>query len=69
MNSALSKGNRVLGMLKRTFVRRVTDIWKKLYTSMVRAQLENAVQVWNPTLIGDIERLEKVQRSATKRPT
>ena len=26
-------------------------------------------QVWNPRLIGDIERLEKVLRRATKTPT
>ena len=28
---------------------------------MIRPHLEYAVQVWNPILIGDIERLEKVQ--------
>ena len=69
INSALSKANRVLGMLKRTFVSRDTDLWKKLYTSMIRPHLEYAVQVWNRRLIGDIERLEKVQRRATKTPS
>jgi hypothetical protein len=59
----------MLGMLKRTFVSRDTDLWKKLYTSMIRPHLEYAVQVWNPRLLGDIESLEKVQRRATKIPT
>ena len=56
INSASSKANMVLGMLKRTFVRRDTDLWKKLYKSMVRTQLEYAVQVWNLRLKDDIER-------------
>ena len=56
-------------MLKRTFVSRDTDLWKILYTSMIRPHLEYAVQAWNPRLIGDIEILEKVQRRATKTPS
>ena len=36
---------------------------------MIRPNLEYAVQVRNPRLIGDIERLEKVQLRATKTPS
>ena len=67
--SASSKSKRVLWMLKRFIVRRDTDLWKKLYTSMIRPNLDKAVQVWNPRLIDNIERIEKVQRIATKTPT
>ena len=35
----------VLGMLKITYVSRETDLWKKLYSSMIRPHLEYAVQV------------------------
>ena len=35
---------------------------------MTRPQLEYAVQIWNPRLLGDTERREKVQRRATKNP-
>ena len=36
INSALNKANRVLGMFKRTFVSKETDLWKNLYMSMIR---------------------------------
>ena len=53
-------------MLKRTFVSRDTDLWKKLYTSVIRPYREYAVQVWNPRLFGDTERFEKIHRRATE---
>ena len=55
-------------MLKQTFVTRDTDLWKKMYTFMIRPHLEYAVQVWNPRLLCDIESLEKLQRKTTKIP-
>ena len=66
---AASKANKVLGMLKKTFVCRESELWKKLYISLVRPHLEYAVQVWNPYYEKDIEIIEKVQRRATKIPT
>ena len=56
----------MLGMLKRTFISRNTNIWKKLYTTYVRPHLEFAVSTWNPYLQKDINSIEKVQRRATK---
>ena len=38
----------------------------ELYKSMVRVHLENAVPVWFPYMIKDIEMVEAVQRRATK---
>ena len=52
----------MLGILKRAFVSSYTDLWKILFTSMIRPRLGYTVQVWNPRSIDDIERLEKVQR-------
>jgi ribonucleases P/MRP protein subunit RPP40 len=66
VDQATNKANSVLGMLKRTFVSRDVDIWKKLYTTYIRPHLEFAVPVWNPYLKGDVRRLEGVQRRATK---
>ena len=35
---------------------------------MVRSHLEYAIQVWSPIIEGDIFKLEKIQRRATKIP-
>ena len=59
----------MLGILKRASVSSDIDLGKKLYTSMIRHFLEYAVQIWNPILIGDVERIEMIQRRATKIPT
>jgi ribonucleases P/MRP protein subunit RPP40 len=63
---ASKKANSTLGMIKRTIVTRDKDTILRLYKSLVRPQLEYCVQAWNPYLKQDIEKLEKVQRRATK---
>ena len=67
--SSCKKANMTLGMLKRTFVGRDIGLWKQLYVSMVRSHLEYAFHVCSPFRVGDISRLEKVQKRATKIPT
>ena len=68
IGASVNKANRILGMLSRTFESKEVDIWKQLYTSMVRPHLEYAFQVWSPILEGYISKLEKIQRRATKIP-
>ena len=58
----------MLGLLKRTFESRDPLLWKDFYVAVIRPHLEYAVQTWNPHLIGDIEKLELVQRRALKIP-
>jgi hypothetical protein len=69
INSIVAKANKVLGMLVKTFTSRDSELWKMLYVSLVRPHLEFASSVWSPSLVGDIEVLERVQRRATKIPT
>ena len=63
---AAKKGNKTLGMIKRTFACRSKNIMVKLYKSLVRPKLEYCVQAWRPHFKKDIEVLEKVQRRVTR---
>ena len=58
----------MLGVLKRSFLNRDPILWKKLYTSLVRPNLEYASAVWNALSQFEANELEKVQRRATKIP-
>ena len=52
--------------IKKAFRYIKPQINRTLYLSLVRPLLEHAVKVWFPYLRGDINRLEAVQRRATK---
>ena len=55
-----------LQTIQRTIVTRDKDTTLRLYKTLVRPQLEYCIQVWSPYLKQDMEKLEKVQRRATK---
>ena len=63
---AVSKANKVLGMIKRNFVDRSKEIIIPLYKSLVRPHLEYCSQIWNPHFNKDVKLIEGVQRRATK---
>jgi len=63
---AASKGNQILGLIKRSFVYKNGEVIKKLFTSLVRPLLEYGNGIWYPRFNKDAERLERVQRGATK---
>src|SRR6218665_985195 len=63
---ASKKANSTLCMIRRTIVTRDKDTILRLYKSLVRPQLEYCIQVWSPYLKQDMEKLEKLQRRATK---
>ena len=58
--------NRVLGFIARNFNYKTTELMLPLYKSLVRPHLEYAVQFWSPHLRTDIDKMERVQRRATK---
>ena len=64
VKSAAAKANKVLEMLNKTFVSRDSEIWKNWYVSIVRSNIEYAVQAWCPYLVMYIDALEKIQRRA-----
>jgi hypothetical protein len=65
---ASNSANKALGIVKGAFKKLDIKQTKILYTSFVRPLLEFAIPAWNPNLIGDSNKLEKVQRRATKIP-
>ena len=65
-DSVVSKANATLGMIKRNIVSRNHNIITKLYKTLVRPKLEYCIQAWRPYLRKDVDKLERVQRRATK---
>ena len=63
---ASKKANKMLGFINRNFTYKSKDIILPLYSSLVRPHLEYAVQFWDPHLSKDIQKLESIQRRATK---
>ena len=63
---AASKGNQVLGMIRRNITYKDKSLIVPLYKAIVRPHLEYCIQAWSPYLRKDIDMLEKIQRSATK---
>ena len=58
--------NRVLGFIAQNFNNKSTELMLPLYKSLVRPHLEYAVQFWSPHSCRDIDKMERVQRKATK---
>ena len=63
---AASKGNQVLGMIRRNITYKENSLIIPLYKAIVRPHLEYCIQAWNPYLRKDVDMLEKIQRRATK---
>ena len=63
---AASKGNQVLGMIRRNVTYKENSLIVPLYKAIVRPHLEYCIQAWSPYLRKDIDMLEKIQRRATK---
>ena len=63
---AANKGNQKLGMIKRTFACKDKSIMLKLYKSVVRPSLDYCGPAWRPHLRKDIDKLERVQKRATR---
>ena len=66
ISAKLAKANKMLQVIRYTFKNLTPEIFKKLYTSIVRPHLEYATPVWTPHSSTDIQRIEALQRRATR---
>jgi hypothetical protein len=66
ISNIVKKANRNMGIIRRSFDMLTPEVFVPLYTALVRSHLEYGQAVWSPYLQQDINRLESVQRNATK---
>ena len=64
-NEACLKANRMLGLIKRTFVK-TPEVMLNLYKTLVRPHLEYCISAWSPHYQKDKKLLEKVQHRFTR---
>ena len=64
-NEAFLKANRMLGLIKRTFVLKTPEVMLNLYKTLVHPHLEYCMSAWSPHYQKDKKLLEKVQLSFT----
>ena len=63
---AASKGNQILGLIRRNITYKGKKLIIPLYKAIVRPHLEYCIQAWIPYRKKDIDTLERIQRRATK---
>ncbi|KAF2353570.1 Reverse transcriptase domain [Trinorchestia longiramus] len=66
VEKSVKNGSRILDFIERNFEYKLKNIILPLYKALVWPHLEYAVQLWSPTLRKDINKMEKIQRKATK---
>ena len=63
---AASKGNQILGLIRRNITYKGKKLIIPLYKAIARPHLEYCIQAWRPYRKKDIDTLERIQRRATK---
>ena len=63
---AASKGNHILGLIRRNITYKGKKLIIPLYKAIFRPHLEYCIQAWRPYRKKDVDTLERIQRRATK---
>ncbi len=63
---SVKKANKIVGMIWRTFTFLDEDMFKKLFTSLVRPVIEYGNCVWSPSFQYHIRDIENLQHQVTK---
>ena len=58
---AASKGNQIIGLIRRTILCKEKQLIVPLYKAIVRPHLEYCTQAWRPYRKKDIDKLERIQ--------
>ena len=66
INTKVKKANSLVGMIRRAFVYLDKDMFKQLFTSIIRPHVEYGAPVWNPYSKKLSTLIENVQRRASK---
>ena len=66
IDEKIKKANKVLAIIRKTFTHMDAQIFCQLFKGLVRPHLEYAQSVWSPHNKNQVDRLEDVQRRATK---
>ena len=66
INNKINEAYQILGIIKRNFIYLTPHSFLILYKSLERSHLEYGVSVWSPHHEYLVEKLEKVQKRATK---
>ena len=61
-----SKGNQILGLIRRNITYKEKKLIIPVYKAIVRPHLDYCIQAWTPYCKKDIDTLERIQRRATK---
>ena len=62
----MNKATKVMGLIRRSFTTLDTEMFRKLFTVLVRPHLEYGQAVWSPIRKKDIVSIENVLRRASK---
>ena len=63
---AASKGNKIMGLIMRTITYKKKQLIVPLYKAIIIPYFEYCIQAWKPYHKKDIDKLERIQRRATK---